>query len=117
MAPTQKLEDAPIVVFGSEGGVHIVAEDIRGMLEILATDAEVAVDWDSIYYYADEEDEGSEYHAEYIQWVKEILGTSLRHADQVVEAAHKKLQSRLVEWMKPFLEKDVADSLVVEMKD
>ena len=52
------LNSAPIVVFGSEGGVHVIAKDMSELLEILAYDAEPMVDWDEVFYYRDEDEEG-----------------------------------------------------------
>lgn len=50
----KNLIEAPVVIFGSEGDFHVVANNINDLLQILTFDSEPMVDWDSLYY-------GSEY--------------------------------------------------------
>ena len=51
IANDKNLSTAPIVLFGDEGGYHIVAKNIRELLAILTFDAEPMVDWERVFYY------------------------------------------------------------------
>lgn len=50
------LNEAPIVVFGSEGGYHVVAKNLDELLQLLTFDSEPMIDWDEVYYYKDIEE-------------------------------------------------------------
>ncbi|CAN5222214.1 hypothetical protein BH11BAC5_BH11BAC5_17680 [soil metagenome] len=68
------INELPIVVFGDEGGVHIVAENISQLLQMLTFDTEIMVDFDNAYFYKDEEDfEESKDNSAYKNWLKENL--------------------------------------------
>src|SRR6478735_7263510 len=60
------LDDAPVVIFGDEGGVHLVAENLATLLRLLGYDQEPMVGLDEVYYFKagdidpDEEDGESE---------------------------------------------------------
>ncbi|MEX3105965.1 MULTISPECIES: hypothetical protein [unclassified Streptomyces] len=56
------LATLPVVVFGDEGGQHVVARDLRELFRLLGFDTEISVDWDSAYFYRAEDDPHSAYH-------------------------------------------------------
>uniref|UniRef100_UPI00035CD20A hypothetical protein n=1 Tax=Flavobacterium sp. WG21 TaxID=1229487 RepID=UPI00035CD20A len=67
----EDLNDCPIVVFGDEGGIHIVAENTSKLIHLLTLDTEISVDFDSAYFYKDEEYyEENENKEDFQQWVK-----------------------------------------------
>jgi hypothetical protein len=100
----KNLNEAPIVAFGSEGGIHIVAEDIKGLLEILTFDTEPTIGWEEVYYYKDEDEyDPSEYNEEYKKWVFEKFNiTSTDDADQIVENAQMIYEERFQNWLKKY---------------
>ncbi len=69
---SKPLNELPIVVFGDEGGVHIVAENIFQLMQMLTYDTEIMVDFDNACFYKDEEEfEESEDNSTYKNWLKE----------------------------------------------
>lgn len=98
------LNKAPIVAFGSEGGFHIVAKDLSGLLEILTFDSEPMIDWDEIYYYKDPDDfEPSPKSEEYCSWLKEKYEIGkIDNADNLVKEAQKQYQSLFKNWVNKY---------------
>jgi hypothetical protein len=45
-----------VVLFGSEGGYHVVAENIQQLLHLLTYDVEPMTSWESVFYYKDKQD-------------------------------------------------------------
>jgi len=98
------LAELPVVVFGDEGGQHVVARDLRDLLRLLGFDAEVSVDWDEAYYYRDDEDEHRPGHDEYVAWLEERFGLDpAADPDAIVEVAQEEYGERFAEWMAFFL--------------
>ncbi len=105
---TSALENAPIVIFGSEGGVHIVADSFRDLLRILTFDVEPMADFDNVSYYKDPEDHvPSEENADYIAWVRENFDIEpISDADQIVETARSKWGEAFKSWARQFIDVD-----------
>lgn len=95
------LDSTPIVIFGSEGGYHIVARDINEFFQLLAFDSEPTVDWDEVYYFKDDSDfQPSEKNEEYKQWLKDVHGISEPMApDQILTRAQSELQKEFHDWV------------------
>lgn len=55
----KELTEMPIVVFGDEGGVHIVANNIAELRYLLTFDVEISVGWDEAYFYKSETDDNT----------------------------------------------------------
>jgi hypothetical protein len=106
----QDLNTAPIVVFGSDGGYHVVASNLRSLLRLLSLDVEPMVDEDGVYYYKDEENyEPSLYSRKFKKWLREYcflspISTNFV-AEQLVEEAQDLYQELFLLWMAPFLKK------------
>lgn len=106
----QDLNTAPIVVFGSDGGHHVVANNLRSLLKLLSLDVEPMVDEDGVYYDKDEENyEPSLYSRKFKKWLREYyflspISTNFV-AEQLVEEAQDLYQELFLLWMAPFLEK------------
>lgn len=97
------LGEAPIVVFGDEGGTHIVADDILGLLRILTFDVELIVSWDSVNYFKGEDAEPSFGAPFFATWLEEHfklkpLG-SQEEIDQLVENAQNRHAEPFQEWL------------------
>lgn len=99
----KKVDDMPIVVFGDEGGVHVVAENLKGLLEILASDVEPMVDWDGVSYYKTPDAEPRPEIGAYRTWLAENVGTkSVAKPDAIVKKAQKRYGAAFTTWMKSF---------------
>lgn len=85
----------PIVVFGSEGGVHVVASNFREFLKLLSFDAEPMVDWDRVIYYKSDEDEPSKRHQDYITWLAKFDIFKTDDPKNILEDAQVKYQEPL----------------------
>ncbi len=90
----------PVVIFGDEGGVHIVAENILQLLHLLTYDTEITVDFDSAYFYRDEEDyEESEDLSEYLKWMAGDYGLAqIEEPDELIKAAQDKTKEHFEQW-------------------
>lgn len=98
------LNKAPIIVFGSEGGYHIVAENLKALMQILTYDAEPMVDWDRAYFYKDEEDyEPTPRHKQYVKWLADNFNISpIQDAGELVGEAQDQYQDELVNFVKTY---------------
>ena len=101
------LNNCPIVVFGDEGGVHIVAENTQKLIQLLTLDTEISVDFDKAYFYKDEEYyEESENKDEFQEWVKEQFNLDAieenEEADEIVEQAQRKYKQKFNDFLVKF---------------
>lgn len=95
---------APVVVFGDEGGVHVVAEHLRALLHLLGFDAEPMIDWDGVTFYRPADQEASPRAGEYAAWLEAELGlASPPDADALVTAAQAAHGAAFDAWVKRFL--------------
>lgn len=67
-----RLEDAPIVCYGSEGDIRIAAKNIRDLLRLLTFDAEIVEGT----AHRDNDRERSENHHVFVKWLKEEFDLS-----------------------------------------
>lgn len=99
-----ELATLPVVVFGDEGGLHVVARDLRELLRLLALDSEISVDWEDAHFYSESEEEHTEGHAEYVAWLARQFGLSApEDHEALVSAAQEEFGQRFARWAKPFL--------------
>lgn len=98
------LEQAPVVVFGSEGGYHVVAHHFDELLQLLTFDSEPMIDWDEVYYYKDPDDfkpsaESETYH----RWLQHQYGMAvIDDADAIVANAQASYQQAFKSWVAQF---------------
>lgn len=92
----------PIIVFGDEGGEHIVAGNILQLMQLLTFDAELLVDSEGISFYKDGNgDEKSEDADIYMKWLKENFDKNpidYNEAKEIIENACQKYQSAYDDW-------------------
>ncbi|BFM45016.1 hypothetical protein CFS9_36570 [Flavobacterium sp. CFS9] len=103
----EDLNDCPIVVFGDEGGIHIVAENTSKLIHLLTLDTEISVDFDSVYFYKDEEYyEENENKEEFQQWVKKEFSfdplETNEEIEEIVSEAQNKYKKRLNDFLISF---------------
>jgi len=101
-----ELATLPVVVFGDEGGQHVVARDVLEILRLVGLDTEITVGWDENYFYLDsEDDEHTEGHAEYVAWLEENFRLTVPDdPDAVIAVAGEKYGQRFVDWYGQYLE-------------
>ncbi|MFD3374134.1 MULTISPECIES: hypothetical protein [unclassified Streptomyces] len=94
----------PVVVFGDEGGQHVVARHVRELFQLLGFDTEISVDWESAYFFRDEDDPHSDGHDEYAAWLDQHFGLPVAEdPDAVLAVAQAELGQRFTDWVDPFL--------------
>lgn len=103
----KNLDEVPIVAFGSEGGYHIVSENIKALFMILTYDVEPMIDWDSINYFKNKEDyQSSKYTENYKDWLQEKHQiTATDDADKIVRSAKEKYQKEFNSWIGKYYSK------------
>jgi hypothetical protein len=96
----KSLSDMPVVVFGDEGGVHVVAKNVLELMQLLTYDTEISVDHESAYFYKDEDEhEGSENAATYREWLKETFGVdAVEETDSIIKAAQDEYKDSFDAW-------------------
>jgi len=100
------LEDAPVLIFGDEGGVHVVAESLAALLRLLSHDTEPMVDTDKVYYYKLEDADVSHEAASYADWLQKTLQLepvrTSEEADALVAAAQATHGKAFSAWFERF---------------
>ncbi|SFE88605.1 hypothetical protein SAMN05518672_111168 [Chitinophaga sp. CF118] len=66
------VNEMPVVVFGDEGGVYVMAQHIVELLQLLTCDKRIAVSYNGVSY----KDSGSLYASSYRNWVNEQFNIS-----------------------------------------
>lgn len=100
------LDFCPIVVFGDEGGYHIVAENILDFMQLLTYDTEISVDHEQVYFYKDEDDYEESENAEiYRNWLKQNFNLeAINNPESIIEKAQEKYKLQFDNWMKHYTE-------------
>jgi len=102
----KQLRNAPVLAFGDEGGVHIVAENALQLMRILTLDAEPMIDAESLVYMKDAGDAPSPGAKEYAAWMeKQFHQAPVKDAAEVelmVRTAQRLLEKPLQGWLKHF---------------
>jgi hypothetical protein len=105
---TADWSNAPIVAFGSEGGVQVVAENLVELFRILTLDAEPMISHDRIAYFKDEDSEASDGSAEYANWLKKTFRLNPvadgNEVEQIIGNAQKAHKMAFDGWMKKYCE-------------
>jgi len=100
------LASAPVIVFGDEGGVHVVAANLAELLRLLSYDTEPMIDHDEVTYYKDPDDhEPSDGAADYTSWLAKtfkLKPAGTKDVTTIVKAATKAHGKAFATWMKKF---------------
>lgn len=103
----EDLATVPIVAFGDEGGIHLVARDLRDLYRLLGCDRYVYVFPEGISFSDEEEDpdKPSDRHEQYVAWLKRHFDLApAEDPDAVVAAATEEFTPRLVSWVDGYVE-------------
>lgn len=93
------LAKMPVVVFGDEGGCFVIAENVRGLLEVLSADIEPSV-WPDSVDFDGENVERSERIAEFKKWLKaEFQITPVKDPSRPVKRAQARLGKAFSTWV------------------
>jgi hypothetical protein len=96
------LNQLPILVFGDEGGVHIVAENILQLLHLLTYDAEILVD-ENAAYFSKEKHEASKNLKEYLKYIKEKYNLEpISETERIIKIAQEKYQRQFNNWFNQY---------------
>jgi hypothetical protein len=87
----------PVIAFGDEGGAHVIAEAVQGLLCILALDAEPMIGLGGVGYYKDDAKHTS-HHDAYLRWLSELGLSPAQDAMAIVETAQAKHQAAFQAW-------------------
>lgn len=98
----KNLQHAPVVVFGSEGGYHVVARNFDELLQLLSYDCEAMVDWDDVSYYKDPDESASAASAAFHRWLQQYDIALIDDADALVAQAQATYQQPFYQWMAQF---------------
>jgi hypothetical protein len=104
MKPGDDLSKSPIVVFGDEGGEHVVAQEMDDFLRVLAFDVEPSIDHDKVYFFKPDDHQPSDEHRAYKRWLKDNFGVATTpHPDKIVKDAQAKFGAAFAKWKKRFV--------------
>jgi hypothetical protein len=95
----------PVIAFGDEGGAHVVAEDVRGLLRLLCLDAEPTIDLGGVGYYNDD-GRHTEHHDAYVQWLSELGLEPAKDPMAIVDAAQAKHKAAFDVWFAAYYESE-----------
>ncbi|MDR6315875.1 hypothetical protein [Actinoplanes couchii] len=100
----EDLAALPVVVFGDEGGEHVIAGDLRGLLRLLTYDTEPSVDHEEVYFHRPDDSGHSEAHDEFVTWLGTHFGLAATDdPDEIVRAAQAEWGERFAAWKEPYL--------------
>lgn len=98
------LNGLPVVVFGDEGGVHVVASNLLKLMQMLLFDSEISVDFDEVYFYKDEDDyEESEDHQTYKNWLKKEFDLDpVEDPETLIREAEERYKEDFDRWFEQY---------------
>jgi hypothetical protein len=104
----EDLATLPVVVFGDEGGIGIVAKDLRDLFRQLGCDWWQWPSWGGAQFMKpDADDEPSPRHEEYVAWLHETFGlTPPDDPGDLLDAAVVEFGAQLESWVDRFYEED-----------
>ena len=105
----ENLDDCPIVCFGDEGGLHIVAENLIQLIQLLTLDTEISINFDEVYFYKDpdEDEDESEERNRFLDWAFANFKITPLQEGEEGNALIKKAQNNYKTAFDKFVEKFV----------
>lgn len=94
------LLDSPIVVFGGEGGFHVIASNLKEFLQLLSCDMDPMISWSSATYFEDEYTAPSDRHEEYLEWLSSNNILAIENPKPILKKANSQHQDALNEFVK-----------------
>lgn len=105
-----ELNKMPILVFGDEGGLHLVAKNILVLLEQLTFDTEIYVYQDEVYFLTDKDDDDyteSLYADEFKAFVKKHFNIDpTNDANKLIDDTQNSLKISFNDWYDKYQIKD-----------
>lgn len=102
----KSLNELPVVVFGDEGGYHVLAKNIFELMQLLTFDTEITVSHEEVYFYKDNDYEESEGLAEYKLWLKENFNQDPVYTTDetysILENAQKMYKTDFEKWVSQY---------------
>lgn len=102
----KKLADCPVLAFGDEGGIHVVAESALQFMRLLTLDAEPMIDQDSLVFMKDDGEAPSPGAKDYAAWLeKQFHLKPVKDSAEVevlVRSTQSMLEKPLQSWLKHF---------------
>ncbi len=100
---TKPISEMPIVVFGDEGGTHVVAENILQLLHLITFDTEISVDLEEAYFYKSEDYEESRDLNKFLKWLQENYGlTQTLDPSEIIASAQEKYKEPFDKWFEQY---------------
>lgn len=114
---SKPLNQLPVVVFGDEGGEHIIAENILQLLHLITFDTEISIDEDRATFKKRRK-KPSENLGKYLEWVKENYNLDrIEKPETIIKNAQEKYKNSFEEWCSQYLEKrDKRDDIKFHLK-
>lgn len=100
----EDLATLPVVVFGDEGGICVVARNLRDLFRQLGCDWRQWPSWDGAQFMEpDSHDETSPCHEEYLAWLDETFGlTPPDNPGDLLAIAEAEFGAQLESWVDRF---------------
>ncbi|MGB0839763.1 MAG: hypothetical protein ACPGXL_06460 [Chitinophagales bacterium] len=94
---------APVIVFGSEGGCHVIATNTSEFLKILTLDIQPHIDFEGVFFYNHKNNAPSFYHKKYCNWLVENF-PDLNDVSvlNIIENAQTVYQESFDKWMSKY---------------
>jgi hypothetical protein len=114
---SKPLNRLPVVVFGDEGGAHIVAENILQLMHLITFDVEIVVNNDEAFF-KNRRKKPSENLEKYLKWLKENYNLErTENPNVIIKNAQEKYQIFFDEWCSQYFKKhDKTDDIKFILK-
>ncbi|MFD7514225.1 hypothetical protein ACFV85_05385 [Streptomyces niveus] len=107
------LATLPVIRFGDEGDLDVVASGLRDLFRLLAVDDEWYMLDDGADDDAADDGERSADHADYLVWLRRTFGLTRPDDPQaIIDAATAEYGRRFADWLRQFASAEIADSVL-----
>lgn len=97
--------ESPVVFLGDEGGINLVARDVREFLRVLASGWTPWGSWERLMYFDERDEEGyapCPANTEFRAWLRENYGLeAVEDPNETVAATEDALWDRFAAWVGP----------------